>query len=450
MGLLAKTLLELAPDLDPEFARAQTERYRRNLERGTRGVREGYEFYDVTAWSLPVAFGVEAWWTEDAGAITGELLRLPDESPAIGEALPVAVPGGVVRGAPATSAYLFSNVSQGASQLAAALLNEDFRVAISSVPLDVGGAAWPRGTFVVRVSRNEATLHERIDALAREAGVEVVGVNTAFPVTGQFSTGSESVASLSAPRIALVGGDGVSHTSYGAIWWTLEQRYRTPFSTITLDALAAGNLSAYNVIVVPAANTGVLSRTLDRGGALRTWMNNGGTLILMGGAAAWAAGDSVNLTTARLVSAERPRTEGATPAAVVAADTTMNVRSPTATADDPVSLPGSLFDVVLDRTHWLTLGVDAQRMTALFAGSAFYRPSRTASNVAVFAPEGRLHRGGFIWPDTERLLRGTSLVIHEPMGGGHLVLFANDPMFRGWWRSMDKLVLNAILLGSGF
>jgi hypothetical protein len=450
LGRLARTLLELDPQLDPAFARAQVERYHRNLERGAEGVREHYEFYDVTAWSLPVALGVEAYWTEDAGPVTGELLRLPAEGPRIGEALPVAVAGGVMRGARATSAYLFSNRSQAASRLAAALLNEDFRVAIAGMPLDVGGESWPRGTFVVRVSRNEATLHERIDALARDAGVEVVGVNTAFPVTGQFSTGSESVVSLTAPRIALVGGDGISQTGYGAVWWTLEQRYAIPFSSVTLDALAAGDLSAYNVILVPPGNAGAIRRKLDRGAALRMWVRNGGTLIVMGGAAAWAADDSVNFTSARLLAAKPADDVDATPPAVAAADATIGVRSPTATADDPQFVPGSLFDVVIDRTHWLTLGFDAPRATALFAGSAFFLPSRTASNVAVFAPDGRLHRAGFIWPDTERLIRGTSLVIHEPLGSGNVVLFANEPMFRGWWRSLDKLVLNAILLGPAF
>jgi hypothetical protein len=90
-------------------------------------------------------------------------------------------------------------------------------------------------------------------------------------------------------------------------------------------------------------------------------------------------------------------------------------------------------------------------MTALLTGSTFLRPSREGSNVAVFAPAGKLHRAGFVWPEnTERLLRGTSLVVHEQLGRGHVVLFINNPMFRGWWRSMDKLVLNAILLGSGY
>ncbi|MND01778.1 hypothetical protein D3C83_208990 [compost metagenome] len=71
--------------------------------------------------------------------------------------------------------------------------------------------------------------------------------------------------------------------------------------------------------------------------------------------------------------------------------------------------------------------------------------------MAVFAPTGKLHRAGFVWPDnTERLLRGTSLVVEEPLGRGHVVLFANTPTFRAWWRAMDKMVLNAILLGPAY
>jgi hypothetical protein len=450
LGRLAKTLLELDPAMDSVFARTQLEKFRRNKERGSEGVREGYEFYDVTAWSLPVAFGVDAYWTEDTDAVTGDLLRLPD-APAIGEALPVAIGGGVVRGAGATSAYLFRNDRQAASRLAAALLNEDFRVAVASDSLDVGGERWPRGTYVVRVSRNPATIHDRIAALSRDAGVEVVGVNTAFPIQGQFSTGSESVVSLSAPRIAIVGGEGVDHTAYGALWWTLEQRYRMPFTTLSIDAIGGADLSRYNVIVLPPASTGTLNARLGRGAALRAWVQNGGTLITMGGASMWAARDSVNLTSARVLEPEEKKDDKPTPPAEIATDTTIGVKSPTATADQPESLPGSLFDTVLDQRHWLTFGMEQSRMTTLFSGSGFLRPSKAGSNVVVFAPTGKLHRAGFVWPDnTERLLRGTSLVIEEPLGRGHVVLFANTPMFRAWWRSMDKLVLNAMLLGTAF
>ena len=41
-------------------------------------------------------------------------------------------------------------------------------------------------------------------------------------------------------------------------------------------------------------------------------------------------------------------------------------------------------------------------------------------------------------------------IIEEPVGGGHLVAFANEPMFRAWWRALDRLVLNAIVLGPAY
>jgi hypothetical protein len=69
-GKWLKAILEPASRLDPAFAQTQIDRYRRNIQRGRRGAHEEYEFYDVTAWSLPIAFGVEAYWTEDApGAV---------------------------------------------------------------------------------------------------------------------------------------------------------------------------------------------------------------------------------------------------------------------------------------------------------------------------------------------------------------------------------------------
>ncbi|MDB4879911.1 MAG: Zinc carboxypeptidase, partial [Gemmatimonadetes bacterium] len=107
-GRVAKAILEPTHELDPAFARAQVERFRRNQRRG-KAASEGYEFYDITAWSLPVAFGVEAWWSGDASPVAGDLLTLPGEEPALpgagqrprrvgGELLAVDVGGGITAG----------------------------------------------------------------------------------------------------------------------------------------------------------------------------------------------------------------------------------------------------------------------------------------------------------------------------------------------------------------
>lgn len=447
-GRLAKALLEPEPSLDPVFAKRMTDIFVRNRDRGRRAEGEGFEFYDITAWSLPVAFGVEAWSTEDAAPMTGEALALPSDGPRInGELLPVAVAGGVVGGTRARSAYLFRNDRNGASRLAAALMREGFRLGIATEPVQTGTRDWPRGTWVARVSRNDSTLHTRMDALARVAGVEVSAAETAFPETAQYGTGSGVVRDVPAPKVALVGGDGVFQGGYGALWWSFESRYDVPFTPITVDALN-GDLSPFTVIVVPTGSLGRLGKAAN----LRSWIEKGGTLVTMGNATVWAAGEDVGLTTSRVVEPEKKDPKpGDVPKS--ATDSAMTLASPGAATnvDTPAPVPGSHFDVVFDRTHWLTLGWDAPRATVLYEGNDFLRLSKDGTNVGVFAPTGKLLRAGFAFPDnTERLLKGTAFLVHERVGGGHLVAFANEPMFRGWWRGLDRLVFNAILLGGAF
>ncbi|MFL5562206.1 MAG: M14 family zinc carboxypeptidase [Gemmatimonadaceae bacterium] len=478
-GRAAKAVLEPNAGFDSSFVRAQLARYQRNIRRGANAPREGYEFYDVTAWSLPVTFGVEAYWTGDAPDVDGDLLQLPTEEPSLpqaqqaarrigGELLPVDITRGIVSGSHPQSAYLFSPARSGASRLAYMLLAEGYRVSVSTQPVEADGRTWERGSYIVRVARNDTTLHARIDALARDAGVEVVGANSAFSVQQQYGIGSENVVDLKAPRIAMVGDEGVSQTSYGAIWWSFERRYGLRFTPVSMRWLNSGDLSAFNVIIIPDASSGALNRTLGKDGAdrLRSWMQAGGTLVTMGGASEWAARDNVNLTSARLVGAGAERDTTGIPSATVdtaaakararekandksqVPDDLLAVTSPSATNATPIELAGSHFDVVLDRTHWLTGGYDQPRLTVMMSGSSFFKLSKEGANVAVFPATGKLHRAGFAWPNnTERLLRGTAFLIEEPIGDGHLVLFANDPMFRGWWRALDRLVLNAVVLG---
>jgi len=489
-GRVARAVLEPAAELDTTFARLQREKYLRNVRRGKREQREGYEFYDITAWSLPIAFGVETYWTEDAPAVTGDLLARPADEPALptaeqqagsapvpraavgGELLAVDVSGGIVAGKPARSAYLFSPERNGASRLAYHLLAEGYRVAVASLPVEAGGRRWPRGTYVVRVARNDATLHDRIDRLARESGVEVTGVNSAAAGQAQYGIGSEPMVDLAAPDIAMISDEGVSQTAYGALWWSFERRYGIKFTPISLGYVAGSDLAKFDVMIIPDASPGALASRLGKEGAerLRAWVRSGGTLITMGGATAWAARPDVNLTSARRVGADSadsatatrgpppPSSDSATPAQrrrVRTADDAVAAltpaASPTASNASPQPVPGANFDVVLDRTHWLTFGYERPRTTVLFDGSTFLRPSREGTNVAIFPNDGLLTRAGFTWPDnTERLLRGTALLIDEPLGDGHVVLFNNEPMFRGWWRALDRLVLNGILLGPAF
>lgn len=201
------------------------------------------------------------------------------------------------------------------------------------------------------------------------------------------------------------------------------------------------------MIIVPSGN---LSR-LGKGEGLKSWVQGGGVLITFGGATGWATREDVAMTSVRRVQCEDIKDYKPARATQAPLDSVRAAQSPNSCADDIADLPGSHFDVVLDLKHWLTLGLTQQRTTVLMGGSSFYTLSKDGGNVAVFPTAGTLHRAGFIFPDnSERLLKGSTLITQERVGGGNLVMFANEPMFRAWWRALDRIVLNAMLLGTSF
>ena len=65
---LAKGMLEQQPSMERSFVQRETGKFQRNRRRGEEADKEDYGFYDITAWSLPLSFNLDAYWTEDAGA----------------------------------------------------------------------------------------------------------------------------------------------------------------------------------------------------------------------------------------------------------------------------------------------------------------------------------------------------------------------------------------------
>jgi len=481
-GIMARSFLEPRSPFDSAFVHVELGKLARNQRRGSEAQGESYDFYDVTAWSLPVIFGVRAYWTDDAALMSAEALvapapdapvgapdtaSVPSDLPRIaargGNPIPLDVGGGIVGGTRAQSAYFFSPESNGSARLAYHLLDEGFRVGVSADSMSVAGRLWPRGTYIVRVVRNDSTLHARLDHLAKQSGVPVVASATAFTdVISQYGPGSEEVANLVLPRIAILGDDGVSQTAYGALWWSLEKRYGISFTPIYTRVLSSGDLSKFNVIIMPDS----YGLKIDKSGVehLKAWVRAGGTLITMGGSTAWAAGEEVDLTSARVAKADTgaaakpdtakiiaiktPKGASQQQATVHGTDDPLAATSPSASPDQLAPLPGTHFDVVLDRSSWLTYGYTTPRLTVMFDGDRVYSLSKRGTNAAVFAPTGALARAGWVFNgNTERLLRGSAFLIHEQLGSGNVVCFVNEPMFRGWWSSLDHLVLNAILLG---
>ncbi len=430
---LAKALLEPNAGMQPSFVERERAKFERNRRRGEDAEKEDYGFYDITAWSLPLAFNLEAYWTEDAGPaavepVTDTLLPAPPAP------------------ARSTTAYLFTNDNTGAARLALALEGEGFKLAVALKPLRVDGRTYGRGTFVARVQRNPATLHDRVAALAPALGVAVTSAQSALPDTGDVGIGSSDVAALQAPKILVAVGDGVYETSYGWWWHFLTRELAVPFTPVPLRAVSGmSDLAAYNVLIIPDGRGARMRRELGDDGVakLKAWVRSGGALIGVGGAAELAANKDVGLSTVAALGAD----SGAK-ADTTAPGTVPPLVSSTAPAKGrPEWIPGAIFRATLDPTHWLTLGYEGERLPVFLDGDTFWKPSQGGANPVVFTSDSTA-LSGFTWPgNTERLLKGTAWAVVENQGSGRVVLFLGDPLFRAFWRGPARLVTNAILVG---
>ena len=431
---IAKALLEPDAELQRTFVDRELAKFRRNRRRGEDADKEEYGFYDITAWSLPLTFNLDAYWTEDAGAAGDPVADTT-----------LAAPPAPTR---AASAYLFQNDNPGAVRLALALEAESFKVAIGTQPIRANGRTYPRGAFVVRPQRNAATLHDRIAALGPSFGVTVTSVQTAFPDTGDVGIGSGEVVGLHAPSILVAAGDGISETSYGWTWNFLAREMNTPFTPVPLRAIARmADLQSFNVLIIPDGNGGRMRRELGDDGVerLKAWVRSGGVLIGYGGAGELASNKDVGLSTIATVAPD----SGAKPD-TTAAGREPALLSPSAPARDRLEwIPGAIFRATLDTTHWLTLGYDRDRLPVFIDGDSFWKPSKGGANAATFTdPVDSLVLSGFTWPDnTARLLKGSTWAVVENQGNGRVVLFLSDPLFRAFLRGPARLLTNAILIG---
>ena len=431
---IAKTMLEPQAELQRTFVERERAKFQRNRRRGEDTDKEEYGFYDITAWSLPLSFNLDAYWTEDAG---------PGGDPVTDTLLPP--PPAPAR---AASAYIFPNDNAGAARLALALEAEGFKLAVATQPVRADGRTYPRGSFVIRAQRNTAGLHERIAALGPALGVPVTPIQTAFPDTGDVGIGSGEVVSLRAPKILVAAGDGISETSYGWLWHFLSRELSAPFTPVALRVLGRmDDLQDFNVLIIPDGSGARMRRELGDDGVekLKAWVRSGGVLIGYGGAGELAANKDVGLSTIATVAPDSGAKADST-----APGTLPPLISTTAPARDrPEWIPGAIFRATLDTTQWLTFGYDRDRLAVFIDGDTFWKPSKGGANPVTFTGSvDSLVLSGFVWPDnTARLLKGTAWAVVENQGSGRVVLFLSDPLFRAFWRGPARLLTNAILIG---
>ncbi|MCU0980397.1 MAG: M14 family metallopeptidase [Pirellulaceae bacterium] len=421
-GRLARVLLDRQVDLEQEFIERQIQR---NADRFPD------EIYDVTAWSLPLAFGV------DCLATVGPV----EVASAPWTGAPLA---GQVIGGRAKVAYLVPGQDAALPALLS-WLRKGLRIHVADRDFRMGDNDCPRGTLILRTSENPDTLHDTMKQAAKDQGLRILASNTGL-VSDGAQLGGPHVKWVRPPKVALLVDRPASYAA-GHTWYLFDQVWRYPITRVAGSNWGRLDLGAYNVLVLPDGDYGGREGPGEKdAGRLRQWISEGGTLILIKRAALWATQKPVALLSVQAKNKPSVAQAGVKPVAdKPPAD---SPAEPPAQPADPS--PGVFLRASVFREHWLTFGCP-DTVDVFYQGNVILTPPDAAKGrglVTLAAPTDVL-TSGFCWPETLELVAQTPYLLHESLGAGHVVAFTDDPNYRAMYPVTQRLFLNAVLFGPG-
>ncbi|MEM9842664.1 MAG: peptidase, partial [Pseudomonadota bacterium] len=405
-------------------------------------------FYDVSGWTLPLAYDLEY------AAVSNRAVRAATSSAlADGAFQPAPVP------ARAPYGYVFDWSHSFAPRALNRILAADLMVRAameeSVVQTTTGNVELGRGAIFVPLARQEASredIHAIMATIAAEDGVPVFAATSGLtPVTGRDLGAPRIFRALEPARIVLAYDGGLSRYDVGEIWWTLDYRQRVPVTLVHKNRLRALDLDAYTHLILAGSQEpqdAVLDEELTA--TVLGWAERGGTLIAMRDAALWAQGAIQRRAEAKVLEQggepPAPPEAQADPDAAADADTAPERLDfgQMSVLDAEHIIGGAIFAADLDITHPIGFGF-ADRDLPVHRNVSFTltRPDGNPYAVPVQYTEAPLLTG---YASERRIeeIGGSPSLIAQRMERGAVILMADNPVFRGTYPGTEKLLMNAI------
>lgn len=428
---LIRTLLDPQTAMDEHFLAAEETR---------RQMKQHSEIFDVTAWSLPLLFNVEA----VASAAISQASFEPAAPPRI---LP-----GQFHDADSAVAYLVPWGTQAAGRLLAAALRQNLKVSTSDRAFRQDTRTYPAGTLIFKTNQNPPDLVQTLQRLARETGASIEGTGTGWVEDG-VNFGSRFVVPMRKPAVALAWDTPASASAAGATRFVLERQYGYPVTLIRTAQFSSADLSRFNVLILPPGadyDDAVDESAIER---LKAWVTAGGTIVALGDSIDLLADPKVELL--HLAREDEPKPIEAkdekklqrVPPTQISNDAQYR-EAVRPSADGLDAAPGAILRARVQPDHWLTAGV-SETINAMVTGHAIYTPLKAnrGVNAAYFQAADTVLASGLLWNDVRRQIAYKPLVVTENTGRGVVIGFTADPNFRGMVDGMNILFLNAIFRG---
>ena len=372
--------------------------------------------YDITAWSLPYAYGIQAY--------------------AVKEKLDVSVlalAASKIQTVHTNYGLIIPYTSLNAAKLMGHLLQKGVKIRYATTSFQYKGKTYPSGTLVILKTSNS-----KVDwnALTNEAclkfHIQADAVETGFMDKGADFGSTDMHVINSAPRVVLLSGEQTSSLGAGEIWQFFDQQLNYPLTLVNVNDFSRFNLKNYQVLIVPDGNYKTLMEkaTTDK---LKDFVRSGGKLIALESAAEQMAGTEWGFKLKEDKTEDKTEDKNEYAALKIYGDQERNALTS--------SIPGAIYKVDLDSTHPLAFGYPNFYYT-LKKDDTIFEFLKEGWNVGVLKKNAYVT--GFSGFKVKNKLKDGLLFGVQNLGAGSVVLMADNPMFRQFWENGKLMFCNAL------
>ena len=372
-------------------------------------------FYDVSAWTLPLAFNLD--YNQN----------IPTDK--VGEKITTLTKPGANAPKYSEYGYLMQWHDYYTPKALNMLLKKGIRAKVGMTPFTSQEKEYDYGTILIPVQNQDLSpkdIAKAIEEIVAQTGVTIDPANSGQ--TQKVNLGSNQFKALKLPKVAMLVGDGINPYDAGEIWHLFDQRYDMRITKLDTKNFGRVDISKYTDIIMPATRGNALNK--DAAKKLKTWVQNGGTLIGYKSAGKWLEKNEFmkmtfksNKTTATDISFEqRSNYNGAQ------------------------YIGGAIFQTTLDRSHPIAFGHKNKNLPVFRNTTLFIEADKNSYNNPIKYTASPLLSGYISLPNLE-LLKNTVPFKKAKLGRGNVLYFTDNTNFRAFWYGTNKLLMNAIFFG---
>ena len=379
-------------------------------------------FYDVSAWTFPLAFNVNYDKTDRfnkpgrLGIKSEEVQNLERITGSVDDK--------------SDYAYLFEPHDYYAQAAVYELIKNGLRVKTATRTFAINGENFDYGTYMVSVqnqSLNSDELYNLLVDVSSRTGINIKSQSTG--ITEGIDLGSNNFEIVKEPKIGLIVGEGVRSYDAGEIWHLLDTRFNIPITKLDVSDLGYIDLSRYTHIILPDYSEGYQYQSTGGNinkNQINDYIEDGGNLIAYRNSVKWV---SSNLSEIDFHTNE-----------ITADDVTFSERQSFFGAQQT---GGAIFNSIIDKSHPVNFGIESNSLP-LFRNSNVYmtKSEQSFNNPIVYSSSPLM--SGYISEENLSLLKKSTPFKVIRSGKGKILLMTDNTNFRAFWFGTNRILLNML------